>query len=137
MGRWAVLLLLGEATAFGGLNQLTSSDVQNIRNQERNWNLASVGTRPTGTAEYSNGHFNSEYPEEYIVNGAMSERANTEPIIFQGQDSSVPLGRRLDTASRDADAEKALLEAAKAEQSMPASAGDVEEIDTPALMTEV
>jgi hypothetical protein len=62
----------------------------------------------------------------------MATRMDTDEILSIGE--SVPVGRQLSTAGREAAAEGALLEAAKAAQSAPIES---EEIGTPALMTEI
>jgi len=137
--RGSLLLLVAGAAAFGGLNQLTQQDVYNVRNQERQWEQASIRTQTTRPEDYVNGHFQGEYPEEYVINGYNAENNNLDPVLTGpgGVTHEIPLGRSL--SATNADAEAALLEAAKAAQSTPELADSAApvEIGTAALMTEV
>lgn len=128
--RWALLCLLGaqKAAGFGGLNQLSYDDAYRLRNEERQHNLASVGTQSRSEAEYSNGHFDSEYPSDYIIN---TQNADMDGNVLP---SAVSIGRQLSSSDGAPNTEGALLEAAKAAEAEPAVA---DEIGTPALLTEV
>jgi len=103
--------------------------------------MSSVGTKPSQTDDYTDGHFTGEYPENYIISAHNAETmGESEPIIGGAAAGTFApgFGRSLSQATT-ADAEGALLEAAKAAQSTPdlADLGALEEIGTPALMTEV
>jgi len=138
--RGSLLLLVAGAAAFGGLNQLTQQDVYNVRNQERQWQQGSIRTETTRPEDYTNGHFHAEYPEEYVINGYNAENNNLDPVLTGT--GGVPVGRDQlgrSLSATNADAESALLEAAKAAQSTPELADSAApvEIGTAALMTEV
>ena len=84
----------------------------------------------------ANGHFDGDYPANYLINQAMADRVgaagDAHGDIDMADVPDVTVGRRLS----DADAEHALLEAAKAgahESLEGVNIGD----SLPALMTEV
>jgi len=127
---WPFVLLAGHAAAFGGLNY---ADLVRQRDQQARYDQASVGTRTQNPAEYKNGHFDSEYPSQYIINSQFLENNNVDAGGNPGLPTANNYGRQLSSADGPVDTEGALLEAAKAGESEPAAA----DIDTPALLTEV
>jgi len=130
---WSLLLCLGDVVAFGGLNQLTYADRMNFASRQRDHQEASVAIQTQNPTEYSNGHFNSEYPSQYIINQDFADRLDQghgEDTINNHFIPTAMVGRRLD----DMNADEALLEAAKAGEPLADASVDVE---TPALLTEV